>query len=174
MSRVSLAVSHLPGAPGRDASMQRVRDALYPWNGPSTEMTDKAPNHVWSARMWQWAEDSGADWCLFAQDDVLFMPRFRDVLDAMLAARPHDLIAFEGTHPAIRPLAAEGHHWADDFGLRCRGPLRGSPRILDGVPGVASFVSRPWVGGQDHRGHTHWALLPLHESKRAPPHPRAS
>lgn len=121
---MALAISHTPWVPERVESMKRLREQLGqfpplrehvddPPTGFYLEMTDRAPNAVWSERMWRWAAETDADWCLFLQDDVRVAPNFWPALRAMLEALPPDaeVVGLENVHPAAKPFADEGARW---------------------------------------------------------------
>lgn len=110
---VSLSISHTPWRPERVTSLVRLMTAIDPWDGPGGArlMIDRAPNHVWSQRMWLDAVETGADYSLFLQDDAQVAPRLRAWLDAMIAAVPGEVICFEAVHPAIPFLAKKGARW---------------------------------------------------------------
>lgn len=132
MVTISLAISHTPWVPERVESMARLRKQLgiapedterpkfQPFANLYLEMTDRAPNAVWSEKMWWWAVDTGADWCLFLQDDVEVAPNFWPALRAMLQAlgpasdigpRPVDVMCLEVAQPAAQALYDDGARW---------------------------------------------------------------
>ena len=121
MSTIALAIPHTPWVPARVESMARLREAagLLGDFGDGTradfyrEFTDRAPNNVWAEALWRWLAETGADWCLQLQDDVMVAPCFWPALRAMLAAVPDDVdvIGLTSTHPMTHNIAKRGHRW---------------------------------------------------------------
>lgn len=134
----SLAISHTPWRAERVESMRRLRESLGVIEGELSgyrvcapigkpllclsycEITDRAPNHVWSLQMWQWAATmTGTQGPMgeppshhaFLQDDVIPAPNFWPALRAMVEAVPDQVLALEAVHPAIPALAEAGHRW---------------------------------------------------------------
>ncbi len=92
--------------------MDRVRPMLRAVGSTYCEITDRAPNHVWSRRMWGWGvQQLAATHVLFAQDDLRFHPDFPAVLAAMVRAVPNRVIALLGNHPCSERALVEGHRW---------------------------------------------------------------
>jgi hypothetical protein len=92
--------------------MRRLCEQLGVWTGPYREFTERAPNHVWSAAMWDWlVTQSPGGYCLQLQDDVELAPNFRTVLEAMLQAVPNEVIGLETAHPGAMTVAREGGRW---------------------------------------------------------------
>lgn len=117
MTTIALAIPHTPWIPERAASMARLRTALSS-DDPAhagdhyRELTDRAPNAVWSVDMWRWMLDTGADFCLTLQDDVLAAPCFWPALRAMLEQLPRGhLLGLSGVHPMAAEVARRGHRW---------------------------------------------------------------
>ena len=117
---ISLAIPHCPWRPERVESMARLRLALDPGQHPDSkspevvayrEFTERAPNHVWSERLWRWLAEQDSTHCLVLQDDVVVAPNFWPALHAMLEAVPDQVIGLETVHPCAPALAAEGHRW---------------------------------------------------------------
>lgn len=115
--KISLAIAHTPWVPERVRSMDRLRQALR-HSSPSPlfeqyEFTERSPNWVWSALMWEWSVGTDADWCLFLQDDVIAAPNFWPALRAMLEALPNSahVVGLEVAHPAAPALAEEGYRF---------------------------------------------------------------
>jgi len=77
------------------------------------EFTDRAPNWVWSVELWQWLYDTGAEWCMQLQDDVVAAPCFWPALRAMLSSLPEDadIIGLSAVHPMATEWARRGHRW---------------------------------------------------------------
>lgn len=111
---ISLAISHTPWVPARVESVKRLADQLEldlerdacPHAYDFQLITDRAPNDVWSERMWRWAAESPVEHCLFLQDDVEVCPRFWTALRALLEAVPDQVIGLEVAHPIARALAS--------------------------------------------------------------------
>jgi hypothetical protein len=90
--------------------MNRLRDALGvcdmntapPELVAYTELTDRAPNAVWSESMWTWGVTRNADWFLTLQDDASVAPNFWPILRAILEALPGgaEVLGLQVTHPA--------------------------------------------------------------------------
>jgi hypothetical protein len=121
-THLAIAIPHLPGNPERDASMARLRRALWPEGAEwlpwvhefapyYREFTDRVPNHVWSLEMWTWAVETGATHFLTLQDDVIVDGGFWGKLRRMLDALPDEVICLENAHDAAPYLADEGHRW---------------------------------------------------------------
>ncbi len=126
MKKICLAISHTPWVKERVVTFERLKKQLLVtgieghenYGLPTIpvtnylEMTDRAPNHEWSGRMWAWAaEQKEADYCLFLQDDVVVAPNFWRALDAMLEAIPDQIIALETAHPGGRIAWRRDEHW---------------------------------------------------------------
>jgi hypothetical protein len=120
---ISLAISHTPWVPARVESMDRLRGQLgeypplrahvdEPPTGYYEEFTEKAPNDVWSERMWRWAAETSAEWCLFLQDDVIVAPHFWTILRAMLGVTGDRVIGLEVATHAAPALYRDGFRWA--------------------------------------------------------------
>lgn len=114
MTTIALAIPHTPWVEARAQSMARLRSQLDSW-GPVAyrEFTDRAPNWEWSVRLWEWMHETGADWCLQLQDDVVVAPCFWSALHAMIAGAPPDasIIGLSATHPMAPEIARRGHRW---------------------------------------------------------------
>ena len=113
MTSIALAIPHTPWVPERVESMAKLRSALGVIPGPYREFTDKAPNHVWSVQLWTWLYETGAEWCLQLQDDVMVAPCFWPALRAQLDALPEDadVIGLTSVHPMTPEIARRGHRW---------------------------------------------------------------
>lgn len=109
---IALCIPHTPWVPARVESMQRLRDQLGKWDGPYLELTERASNKVWPVTMWRWALESGADYFLTLQDDVMVPPYFRRALDAMLPhLPPRNVLGLSAVHPMGVEIARQGHRW---------------------------------------------------------------
>ena len=126
MTTIALAIPHTTWVPERVASMDRLREALgHPlrdtdasieagkWPTHYREFTDRAPNTVWSEALWTWLLETGAEWCLQLQDDVMVAPCFWPALRAMIAALPQEaeVIGLTSVHPGSVEIARQGHRW---------------------------------------------------------------
>ena len=126
--KFALSISHCPWIAPRVKSMQRLRDCLgVPGiEDPPTpavvayrEERERAPWWVWSENQWRWgAAQDIASHALLLQDDAIvgsFNRRMTVVwpmLQAMVAARPNDVISLHCLHPAAMTLARDGVRWA--------------------------------------------------------------
>jgi len=122
MSSIALAIPHTPWVPARVESMERLREALgllpigAHWSSPCDhyrEFTDRAPNSVWCVALWTWLHETGAEWALQLQDDVIAAPCFWPALRAMLGALPPEaeIIGLTSVHPMTPEIARRGHRW---------------------------------------------------------------
>lgn len=127
MTTIALCIPTTPWVPARRASMARLRatlgvdqsgawDALTEGVHPDhyRELTDRAPNDVWSVTMWKWMLETKADFCLTLQDDVLTPPPdvFWRSLRAMLTHLPKGhALGLSGVHPMAREVARRNHRW---------------------------------------------------------------
>ena len=113
MTAIALAIPHTDWVPARAASMARLRAQLGQVDGPYREFTDRAPNHVWSVALWTWLYESGAEWGLQLQDDVMVAPCFWPALRASLSALPPaaEVVGLTSLHPSSREIARRGHRW---------------------------------------------------------------
>ena len=114
MTSIALACPHTPWVEERVSSFDRLKAQLAKSGQPDhyLELTDKAPNEVWSVQMWKWMLDTGADFCLSLQDDVLAAPCFWPALRAMITRLPpRAALGLSGVHPMAREQARKGHRW---------------------------------------------------------------
>lgn len=126
MASVALAIPHTPWVPERVASLLRLQEGLGilgfsadqvpisrdPWPlFHYREFRERESNSEWSRKLWTWGLETGADYLLQLQDDVIVAPRFWDHLSAMLAAVPDQIIGLEAAHPWGPRLAASGVRW---------------------------------------------------------------
>jgi len=122
---IALAIPHTPWVPERAESMSRLKQSLLIGEtkelsaaGKSglafyREFTDRKPNTEWCSDVWSWLYETGAEWCLQLQDDVMVAPRFWPALRAMLSALPADahVVGLTSVHPAGVEIARRGHRW---------------------------------------------------------------
>ncbi len=119
MVNIALGISHTPWVPERVASCNRLLEQLdvqaidggymAPEHVVVRMISDRAPNDVWSERMWRWAAETDAEWCLFLQDDVEVPDNFWPALRALLEALPAEaeVLGLETAHPAAGALCDE-------------------------------------------------------------------
>lgn len=122
---IALAIPHTPWVPERVESMARVRMSLGYASVDTCkeccvisqvehyqEFTERASNKVWPRKMWQWGIDTGADWFLTLQDDVLLPDFFWPALKALL---PHvgvnGVLGLSAVNPMGPEIARQGHRW---------------------------------------------------------------
>lgn len=111
---IALAIPHCPWIPERVTSLQRLLDGLGSQEGHPTKVFDeKEPNWSWSLKIWNWGVESGCDWLLQLQDDVIPSPMLWGSLYAMLQANTDaEIIGLQGAHPKFRTLSRDGYRWA--------------------------------------------------------------
>jgi len=107
----ALGVSHCPWLPDRAANMKIVRPLLKSRGVPYYEETGRAPNNVWSRRLWGWGVSQPVTHGIYAQDDLRFADVFWGVVEAMVRAVPNRIIALIGNHPMSEQALAQGHVW---------------------------------------------------------------
>jgi hypothetical protein len=75
-------------------------------------LADKESNHVWAGKMRRFFIDSGADFCLTLQDDVLVSPCFWSELRAMLTHLPERAaLGLSSVHPMQTEIQRMGLRW---------------------------------------------------------------
>ena len=137
----ALAIPHTPWRPERVASLAKLLEMLGHRPKFFKVFDEKAPNWVWSRKLWQWGADmakEGATHLLQLQDDVRPMPEFWPVLRAMVEANPQRWIGLQVNHPHARQLAHNGRRWYKDrwlVGCQYVAPLQG-PDSLQVVLGL--------------------------------------
>jgi hypothetical protein len=118
----SLAISHCPWRPDRAANMVRMREVLgaaagRDWfhmdgiAGTYREITDRAPNHIWSRVMWRWGAAQPASHTVYLQDDLELAPAFWMIVRAMVRAVPNRVIGLIANHPLSFRAQERGHAW---------------------------------------------------------------
>lgn len=115
--RFCLAIPHTPWIPERVVTLDRLKSQLADTGEmdtvPFRVLGGKAPNHVWSAEMWEWMAEQDVDWCVQLQDDALVAPDFFDRLSALIAAAsvdgecPYPIIGLQVPHPMAPFLAQQ-------------------------------------------------------------------
>lgn len=124
--RVALAIPHTPWVSERAESMARLRASLGASSADNSvgpefyrEFDERAPNSVWSVELWNWLYETGADWCLQLQDDVMGAPYFWSALRAMLGALPAhaEIVGLSNVHPMAPEWARRGHRWMRTNGM---------------------------------------------------------
>ena len=108
---IALGIPHTPWVPERVESMKRLRNELGFRPKFYREFTAKMPNRQWSREMWQWGLDTGADFFLTLQDDVMVAPCFWPALRAMLSHFRGGSLGLTSVHPAGAEIARRGHRW---------------------------------------------------------------
>ncbi len=107
----ALAVSHCPWVPERAANMEKLRPKILRADTRYHEVTDKAPNHVWSRIMWGWVAAQPVTHGVCLQDDVRIIGDFWPVIEAMVRAVPNRVISLISNHPFSERALASGHVW---------------------------------------------------------------
>lgn len=109
MTTIALAITHASHLPERKESFSRLERALdLTGNDPIAKygvFGGAEPRGAWSEAQWTWALRTGADHCLFLQDDVFVAPNFWNVVKAMIEARPDDIMSLYSDHLAARRMA---------------------------------------------------------------------
>lgn len=121
---LALAISHTPWVPARVSSFARLCSELgiTAMGAPTTNEAadafahwhveaERAPNWVWSERMWRWAAETRASHAVFLQDDLRVCPNFGLATRAMLHAVPDQIISLYNGHPGTKEVAREGGRW---------------------------------------------------------------
>lgn len=132
MSTVALAIpTSADWNPERAESLSKLKAALgiELHHSLYREFRDKCHHTVWATDMWRFFEDSGADWGLSLQDDVIPAPNFWKVLHAIMGAVPDDVevICLESAHPQTPLLHVADEPWFS---------------VSEGLIGVA-YLARP-------------------------------
>jgi hypothetical protein len=78
---------------------------------PYKEITDRAPNHVWSRTMWGWGVSQTVTHTVYLQDDLRISSNFWPVVEAMVRAVPNRIISLISNHPLSDRALAAGHTW---------------------------------------------------------------
>lgn len=78
---------------------------------PYREITDRAPNHVWSRIMWGWGAAQPVSHTVYLQDDLRLSPDFWRVVEAMVRAVPNRILGLISNHPLSDHALAQGHTW---------------------------------------------------------------
>lgn len=107
----ALVVSHCPWRPDRAEIMRNVRPILNRHGVPYCEITERAPNHVWSRKMWGWGAAQSTTHTVYLQDDLQVHEAFWDVVHAMVKAVPNRIISLISNHPLSHRALDEGHAW---------------------------------------------------------------
>ncbi len=114
---VCLSIIHAAHLPERRASMARLRAALFPlppWVTNNREHNEREPSRQWGPRSWGWALETGAEFSLSVNDDVLPPPRdvFWGALEAMLHVLPRHAVLGLGTvDPLLSVAHGKGERW---------------------------------------------------------------
>ncbi len=130
MTTFALAIPHTPWIPERVASLRRLKGQLgidascisyasatnfshhhgEPTHG-YREFRDREPNRAWSEKLWAWGLDTGAEYMVQLQDDVIVAPEFWTHLHAMVATWPDRIIGLESVHDMAPRVLEDGSHW---------------------------------------------------------------
>ena len=99
--------------PARTATLDRLLTALGTSIGPRQIFRERCHFTKWADDVWRFLEDSGMEWGLQLQDDVIPAPNFWKALGAMLTGVPADaeIICLESAHPSTPLLHAAGEPW---------------------------------------------------------------
>ena len=88
-----------------------MRPAIVLADLPYREITERAPNHVWSRSMWRWGAAQARSHTVYLQDDLRVHPRFWDIVEAMVRAVPNRVISLIANHPLSDTALRAGHAW---------------------------------------------------------------
>jgi|HubBroStandDraft_6_1064221.scaffolds.fasta_scaffold101732_2 hypothetical protein len=125
--KIAIALPHLlPCSDARAQSFARLVEGLTSqkpdfsdWKqeetveiiGPKV-FSDKEPNWSWAAKMWDWSEETGADFLLTLQDDVIlaaeFWPWLMHVIEEKVSGTVSYAICLHNPHPAAKMLYRGG------------------------------------------------------------------
>ena len=105
----ALGIPHCPWLPERVASFDRLKSQLGNRPVYYREFTDREPNWSWSAKLWQWAYDTGATHLIQLQDDVEVCSDFWPQLRSMVEAVPANIIGLE----SVLDLGAKWYSTSD-------------------------------------------------------------
>ncbi len=112
MTVIAMSVPTTPWIRDRRDSMARVRSILGQWDGPYLELTDRALNRVWAAKLWAWGLECGADVLCSIQDDTEPSPQFQRILRACLANVPKgNVLGLSSVHPMQGEIARQGERF---------------------------------------------------------------
>ena len=104
---IAVSIAHAGHIPERKPLLNRLYADLA--SGPYGLIhieSDKAPPHVWSERQWKVVlkPDMNATHGLFLNDDVILCDHFHETLEAVIAARPNDVISLYCSDPKAAHL----------------------------------------------------------------------
>lgn len=115
MTTVCLSVIHAAHLPERRASMARLRAALFPlppWVTHYREHNERESSRQWASRSWGWALQTGCDFSVSINDDVIPCPQFWGALGAILDVFPARTVLGLGTvDPAQEVAFRAGKRW---------------------------------------------------------------
>lgn len=108
--KIEYVIPHAPHMPGRRESLDRL--LLTPRFSPVV-FSEKEPHWSWSRKMWRHGLESGADWLVQLQDDVMVPETFTAACEAMLTSVPEgaEVVAMTTIHPLAREVARQGQRW---------------------------------------------------------------
>jgi hypothetical protein len=100
-------IAHAPHAPGRKASLVRLREQLP----QAVPIPSAGPEHasIWSRRIWECAAAIDDHVCIL-NDDVILAPDFHPRLTRAVAAQPSEPISLHSSNPNV--AAVKGAAWA--------------------------------------------------------------
>lgn len=97
-----IGIPNTPWIPERRVSLGHLWEALDLDDDDKVfkVFDEKEPNWSWSQKLWGWATTTECTHLLQIQDDVKVGPEFWPTLQAMVEARPFDVIGLESVLPA--------------------------------------------------------------------------
>lgn len=109
---LSAAIVHLPSA-HRRPFLERVVKELARFDGESMpiHVETRAGSHSACDEACRWSLRQDVTHCLFLDDDAILAPRFCEILRAMTAGNPDNVISLHSVHPRGPEMAAKGHRW---------------------------------------------------------------
>lgn len=134
---IAIAIPHAAHKPGRKESLSKLLEHLPDGQCRMLVLSDPLPHWEWSKRLWRWGLESGADYLVQLQDDVIVPENFIAAVKALLTSNPNDVTALMGIHPLAREVARMGGKMH-----RTRAWLLGNAYALS-HRFLAQFV--PWV-----------------------------
>lgn len=135
--KVAIVVAHAAFLPERRATLERLRDQIGPGQYVSVSETREHAS-TWSERLYQVGVDTGAEFVCFLNDDVTVCPDFINVLTAMHAARPNDVLALHSTFPMAKMLTEARQRWYRSYWLT--GP--GYSMSMERLESLRSYIRR--------------------------------
>jgi len=140
---LSVAITHAHHLPERVESYKRLRATLelgsieghldIPGVLAERAFGGPEPRAAWSEAQWLWSLETGAEHCLFLQDDVLAAPAeiFWPTLEDITKGHgKEDVVSFYSSHQAARILARWGDYGWYSLSDHVGGPAYLMPRAL--------------------------------------------